>query len=99
MSLQELGQFTKKGYYKLPFRLHMVYAHEKGAEIRDPCLPNGDSSLFHIDMEELFIMGDAKIVFGPECSTKTIWSIKREIVDDFGELMRLRGGRHYIHEE
>ena len=63
----------------------MLYAREKGAEVRDPCLWNGDSNLFHIEMEQLFVMGDAKIVFGPGCSTKTIWAVKREIKDDISD--------------
>ena len=83
LKLQNLNLISPTGeVWESPFKLHMLYAREKGAEVRDPCLFNGDSHLFHIQMEQLFVMNKAKIVFGPGCSTKTIWAVKYEIWDD-----------------
>ena len=98
-NLQHLTLHTPSGDWDSQFNLHMLYAREKGAEVRDPCLPNGDSHIFHIEMEQLWVMGQAKIVFGPGCSTKTIWAVNKEIVDDMNDLVYMKDRPYEEHKD
>ena len=71
----------------LASRIHMLYGQE--GKVVEPCFGDGRSHFPYLMMEQLFMMKDAKILFGPWCPASTIWAVKREIVDDMSDLYKL----------